>query len=253
MKSKHKIYWLIPLILIAFGMSVLLFPKYNIKTISVETNDSEIASEIAKSTKLKIGENVFWTLLKEGNIFNMRFTGAEKRLREKYINYCDFNVKLILPSEVYIQYSKRKPVFEIAYGEIYLVADEKGCVLDSQKEHKRGFLRVTGMDLNGFNIGCFVAEKFERFRYVIDIYRVLESYDIEYLTSFREYIDWVDLSQENGVAILYDDRILVKLDVNKNIASQTAAMCSVLANEIGYFEKGTLDFTVGENPVFSKD
>ena len=52
---------------------------------------------------------------------------------------------------------------------------------------------------------------------------------------------------------MYDSRILVKMDSTGDIGYQTAAMCVSLSQYIGYTEKGTLDFTSGDNPVFSPE
>jgi hypothetical protein len=52
---------------------------------------------------------------------------------------------------------------------------------------------------------------------------------------------------------MYDNRVLVKLDDNADIAYQTAYMCAIFTQDIGYSERGTLDFTAGDNPVFSAE
>lgn len=253
MKPQKKFLWLIPIIILLIAVTIPLLPVYNIKTINVETEYYELAQEIAEQSGLKIGSNMFLTLLGQGNIFALRFTGAEQKLAKEYIHYGNIKVIADLPSSVSIEYTTKEPVFEIEYGDIYLVTDINGCVLESREDHELGFVRITGVGISGFALGCIVGENAERFEYASGIYTVLEFYDEANLTAFREYIDWIDLSNPSGVAMMYDSRILVKLDPNGDLAYQTGAMCEILSDEIGYNERGTLDFTSGDNPVFSAD
>lgn len=251
MKSQKKIFWLIPIIIVLILVTIPLLPAYNIKTINIETEYYELAQEIAVESGLKMGSNMFLTLLGKGNIFTMRFTEAEQKLAEKYIHYGNIEVKADFPSVVNIEFTTKQPVFEVEYGDIYLITDINGCVLDSRDYHILGYTRITGVAISGFALGCIVGENVERFKHAADVYSALEFYDMNNLTAFREYINWIDLSNPTGIAMMYDDRILVKLDPNGDLSYQSAYMCEILSEEIKYSESGTLDFTSGENPVFS--
>ena len=253
MKSPRHFFWLIPIIIVLVAVTIPLLPTYNIKTIKVETEFRELAEELAVESGLKTGSNIFLTLLGKGNIFAMRFTEAEQVLKSKYTEFGNIRVTAEMPSTVFIEYTYKNPVFEIEYGDIKLITDINGCVLDTRSGHELGFVRVTGVEISGFTLGCIVGDNIERFSYVSKIYTELESYDKSNLTAFREYIDWIDLTNPSGIALMYDGRILVKMNSSGDIAYQTAAMCVSLSQYIGYTEKGTLDFTSGENPVFSPE
>jgi hypothetical protein len=253
MKNPGRILWLIPVAVLFLAVTVFMLPIFNLKTIEVETELGEIAEEIALSTQLKEGSNLFITLLKEGNIFTMRFTGAEKRLNDKYEFLENVIVKAELPSKVFVDFETREPVFEIAYGDRYLVTDINGCVLGSRDSHVIGFPRITGLEIKQFSLGCVVCENASVFEQLSDIYLEMESYDKRFLTAFREYIEWIDISSLDTIALFFDGRILVKFNKEEDVAGQTAAMCEILAEYIGSNEKGTLDFNAGENPVFSPE
>lgn len=253
MKPQKKFLWLIPIIIVLVAVTIPLLPVYNIKTINVETEFRDLAEEIAVDSGLKIGSNIFLTLLGKGNVFAMRFTEAEQTLKNKYTQFGNIKVIAEMPSSVLIEYTSKEPVFEIEYGEINLITDINGCVLDSRSDHELGFVRITGVDISGFALGCIVGDNIERFSYASKIYNELEFYDKSNLTAFREYIDWIDLSNPSGIALMYDGRVLVKMDSTGDIAYQTAAMCVSLSQHIGFTEKGTLDFTSGDNPVFSPE
>lgn len=250
----QKIYlWLIPIIIILVAVTIPLLPVYNIKTINVETEFRVLAEEMAIESGLKSGSNMFWTLLTKGNIFAMRFTEAEQILQEKYTQFGNIKVTADLPSSVSIEYTSKEPVFEVKYGEISLVTDINGCVLASRDNHELGFVRITGVDISGFALGCIIGDNIEKFVYASEIYSELKGYDEANLTAFREYVDWIDLSNPSGIALMYDDRVLVKFDSGGDVSYQTASMCLILSQYIGYSERGTLDFTSGENPVFSPE
>lgn len=251
MKPPRRFFWLIPIVIVLLAATIPLLPVYNIKTINVETRFMELAEEITAETGLKMGSNIFLTLLTKGNIFVMRFTEAEQFLQKKYSQFGNIKVYAELPSSVVIKYTSKEPVFEIEYGNISLITDVNGCVLDTRDTHELGFLRITGVEISGFTLGCIVGENVDRFLYASKIYEVIASYDKSNLTAFREYIDWIDLSNPSGIALMYDGRILIKLDADKDIERQTATMCTILSQHIGYAETGTLDLTSGENPVFS--
>ena len=130
MKSPRRFFWLIPIIIVLVAVTIPLLPAYNIKIIKVETEFKELAEEIAIESGLKTGSNIFLTLLGKGNIFTMRFTEAEQKLKNAYIYYEDIEVNAELPSTVKIEYKVREPVFEVEFGDIYLITDINGCVLD---------------------------------------------------------------------------------------------------------------------------
>ncbi|MDX1357300.1 MAG: hypothetical protein R3232_00565 [Clostridia bacterium] len=253
MKSQKRIFWLIPLIVILLAVMVPLLPVFNLKTIKVETEFKDLAEEIARESGLKIGSNMFLSLLGKGNIFALRFIGSEQVLQEKYTQFGNIKVRASLPSEAIIEYTSKQAVFEIEYDDYYLVTDINGCVLDSRSNHELGFVRVTGVNIDGFALGCIIGENLERFELAATIYRELEGYDKAFLTAYREYVNWIDISNPTSIALMFDDRVLVKLDDSTDLAYQTAYMCSIFTQDIGYSERGTLDFTAGDNPVFSPE
>ncbi len=252
MKNNKKIFRLIPVILILLVLSYFLSPVYNIDEIKVESESNETAVGIIDKTGLERGENILIALLERGNIFAMRFTEAEIKLAEAFPGFKNISVTAALPSDVMIKYETREPVFEIEYGDIYLVTDINGCVLESRRRHEMGFVRLRGINATGFSIGCIPGETgvFEK---ASAIYNEMTWYDKENLTAFREYIEWIDLSNAETIAMMYDDRILIKLDGGRDVSYQTAAACVILSQQIGSGEKGVLDFTTGENPVFTTD
>ena len=253
MKNPGKIFWLIPLAILLLAVTIFLLPVFNLKEIEVQTEISGEAESIALSSGLVQGSNIFITLLKEGNIFSMRFTGAEKRISDKYEFLENVRVTAVLPSKAVITHKTREAVFEIAYGDKYLITDIKGCVLGSRDEHVLGFIRITGLEIEEFSLGCIVCDNESGFDGLADIYNEMKAYDMRFLTAFREYIEWIDVSSPDMIAMLYDGRILVKMDSSGDLSHQTASMCTILSTEIGGNETGTLDFTVGEYGVFSPD
>ncbi|MFO7610950.1 MAG: hypothetical protein R6W99_00480 [Clostridia bacterium] len=253
MKSPKRLFWLIPFIILFIVLAIPLLPVYNIKEIEVRSEFSEMAVEIAKASGLKTGSNIFISLLTKGNIFTMRLTEAEQNITEKFMHFSNISVSAELPARVLIEYSTKEQAFEIEYGGIYLVTDINGCVLETRASHELGFVRITGMDIDGFAMGCVVGNSDGKFEDLAEIYESMKWYDEINLTAFREYIEWIDISNNAYIAMMYDGRILVKLDYDEDIWYQTAYMCKILSQQIGSSEEGVLDFTAGENPVFSPD
>lgn len=157
----------------------------------------------------------------------------------------------MLPSTVFIEYTTRKPVFEVEYDDIYLVTDIEGCILSTRKEHKLGFTRISGLNLEGYQLGYIIRDNVIEFEYASKIYTVLEWYDRKFLTALRESINWIDLSNPQEIALMYDNRFLVKLSYGENISHQTEDMCEILSQHIGSSDKGTLDLTLSEAPIIS--
>jgi hypothetical protein len=252
MKKSKKIYWLIPLILILLAATYILSPIYNIGEIEVEGENEAAAEKIVEASGLMKGENILIALLERGNIFTMRFTGAELKLAEAFPGFEKISVAAKLPSEVKIKYEIREPAFEIEYGDIYLVTDINGCMLQSRREHETGLMRLKGVDVTGFTVGCVPGES-DIFEKAAAIYNEMTWFDTENLTAFREYVEWVDFSMANTIALMYDGRVLVKMDMDGDVSYQTASMCVILSQKIGSGETGVLDFTAGDNPVFTTE
>lgn len=240
------------MIAILLAAAFILSPIYNIGDIEVESESLDTAVEIVEASGLKKGENILIALLERGNIFTMRFTEAELKLAEAFPGFQKISVTAKLPSYVEIDYETREPAFEIEYGDVYLVTDLNGCMLESRRDHETGLMRLKGVDVTGFTVGCVPGESgiFEK---AAAIYREMTWFDTENLTAFREYVEWVDFSMANTIALMYDGRVLVKMDRDGDVSYQTASMCVILSQKIGSGETGVLDFTAGENPVFTTE
>lgn len=251
MSKKWKYIYLI-LFLIMLSMTVLFSPVFRIR--EIETRESSIipCSDIISNSGLKKGDNLFLSLLKKGNLLSMRFPSSEQLLSSMFVYMDNISVKGIMPGIVEIDYEVKKEVFEINRGNIFLVTDGKGYVLDTRNSHTFGLIRVSGIDISSYSIGSMIEDNDKRFEKALSIYNELHRYDTTYLTAFREYINWIDLSSLNRIALKYDDRILVKFNSNDDLSYQTTSMCVMLSQHIGSYETGILDFNYS-NPVFSPD
>jgi len=250
--KKFKIVF-IGIIAVSFIISFLLSPIFSIKELYIKETDQYMYKDIYKNIDISIGDNIFYTLLKEGNILSLEYNNLEKQLHEKYKLLTHISVKAKLPSTININYVIAKPALELIKDEKFIVTDKDGYVLKVENSHKRGRIRVTGLEFYKYTIYEYINSDKKKMENIKTIYNELLAYDSVYFTAFREYINWIDLSSDKNIAIMYDNRVLVKIKADDDIEYKIASMCVILSQQIGPAEKGILDMTKGTSSIFSPE
>ncbi len=253
MKFKKLRVILLIILLISVGISILLSPLFSIKQISIRETTDVSHNAIFEKIDLTIGDNIFISLINHGNLFTKRFISIEAILKEEYKTMKNISAKAIFPNKLIIDYDIAHEGIEIIDGEKIIITDEEGFVLGVDNIHQQGRIKVTGLQINSYSLFEFIDTDQEKLKYIAIIYEGLTRYDQEYFTAFREYINWIDMSNGQNIAIMYDERVLVKIPYGDDISLKIATMCVILSKQIRPEEKGVLDMTVKDRSIFTPD
>jgi len=250
--KKLKVVFIV-IIIVSIVISFLLSPIFSIKEIYIKETDNYKYKDIYDNINLSIGNNIFLVLLKDGNVLSLEFNNLEQQLHEKYKLLTNINVKAQLPGTININYDIAKPALEFIKEGKFIVTDDEGYVLKVEDSHKKGRIRITGLAFSKYTLYEYINRDEEKMKNIKIIYNELLMYDSKYFTAFREYINWIDLSSEENIAIMYDNRVLVKLKAKDDIEYKIASMCVILSQQVGPAEKGILDMTKGNSSIFSPE
>ncbi|MBN2853819.1 MAG: hypothetical protein JXQ23_13905 [Clostridia bacterium] len=239
------------LIILSAGISFLLSPLFTIKSIYIKEIDDFKYKDIYDNLGITVGDNVFLSIIKNGNVLSLEFTKAAERLHDRFKTLKNIRIYSVFPDQVRVDYDISSETFELMDDEKIIVTDEDGYVLDVDNSHKKGRIKVSGLPVNDYGIYQYIETDPVKLDNLKMIYHELQQYDSVHFTAFREYIDWIDFSNDLYIAIMYDDRVLVKINYNDNLSYKMASMCVILSEQIGPEEKGVLDMTIEGSSIFS--
>lgn len=248
-KSKFKIIY-IGVILLSILLIILFSPIFHIKEINIDEKNEYIGEIIYEKIDLSINDNTFLTLLKNGNIFSKRLAKIENSIYESFPLLKDVKVIANYNGIVNISYNIKTEALEFEKDNMLIVTDDTGFILKTQKEHKIGNIRVTGVSTDNYKQYSKLGIEENILNIINVIYNELYRYDEKYYTAFRESIDWVDFSSSEDILIMYDNRILVKMNYEDDTEYDITTMCLILSENIDISKSGVLDLTVSGKSIF---
>ncbi len=243
--------WIIALIVLSAIVSILLSPLFTIKKVYIKESGTITHDDIYQAIDVSVGDNIFVSLLRHGNLLSLEYTNLIAQLSANFKTIKNIEVKAILPDQLTINYDIAEQALEMIKGDKYIVTDEDGYVLDVDNNHIKGRVKISGLSFDNYTLYEYINADKTKLENVKTMYSELFRYDSEYYTAFREYINWIDVSSDENIAIMYDDRVLVKIKATSDLPYKIASMCVILSQQVGPGEKGVLDMTKGDSSIFS--
>ncbi len=137
--------------LIAVLLIMFLTPLFNIKTVNITGNAKLTTEQITTQIGDRTGDNLFSTSKR----------GIKKSLRElTYIEKVDVKKKPIPPT-LSIKITEYAPAIQILYGDIYIVIEETGKILEKSPEMLSGIAVCDGISIVSANAGEQISAKDE--------------------------------------------------------------------------------------------
>jgi len=161
-------------------------------------------------------------------------------------------VKYVIPDTIRISVLERTPLCLVKYYDTYAVVDRDGYAMDAQKI-PYGLPVIKGLVLKGLEIGrALMLDNFLSFERVASMIDAINKSDLTTAFDLMDSIDFFELSGKE-VHFLYDSRIVVKLDDKNEIDYTVDLLKEILNKNIRENEKGILDFTEGDDPIFTPE
>jgi len=260
--NKKKIKSVFKFIIIAAlfcgGITLLILsPLFNISTIQVSGNQYYKSEDIIAASALTVGANGFKNINGSfKSLISLRFSNSELNIINKLPYIKDAKVKYLPPNKVLIEVKERNPIALVPYTEVMLVIDREAYVLEvTNSESEENSLPVAkGLEFDNYQVGqTLKIENIKNFEKLIILLDALTEEEKSDNFKILNYITMIDISDIENVYIFVDSRLLVNYGDLSNLNYKIRAFKQIFFKNINLDEKGILDFTKGEYPVFIPD
>jgi len=253
-------FWLKFVIILAILLTSIVFmalsPFFNINAIEVNGTKRYSSDALADLSGIISGKNGFKQIgSSPASILMFRFGNAEKILRKECPYIKEVKVRYIIPSKAVIDIVERTVFAVVPCLGTSLLVDNDGYVLESVSgDEKQNVLVIKGLKISGYKIGGKLAdENSESFRCAKKVIDAVHEMDKKERKKLFEKIDSVDVSNLQKVYVVIESRVVVNLGNLQDLNYRISTMKTIFEKNIKKNEKGMLDFTSGENPVFTPE
>ena len=224
-------------LLIAIVITVFFHPVFNLKAVEIIGTNRYTSDQVVSSSNLKLNENIFVQVLKNGNIDLSKLP---------YIKSYKYEYKL--PDKIVVSVIERTPLY-IAYNKDvnkYYLIDGEGYILEESKPEKTSEEQV-------FVYGIVFSEDFDVGDKINDIDKSKLDMFLNIKNELKNAIASASVTKvsfENALTIItLNDKLNVVFSDDKNL-KYVIAFLSETINNVGIDSIGTIDMTK-KNPTFS--
>lgn len=184
----------------------------------------------------------------EQNLFAISGRKVSENLSSTFSYIEKAKIKRRLPNEIEIIVVEYHPELIAACEQGYLLLSEQGHVIDkSDGICLEDAIVLVGPDLWKYEVGTELSEMepelMERITYILQAIRE---------TGFGP-VDYIDLSNEKSVSVLYDNRILIELGSEFKIAQKLTDGEKIISQQLDENTQGSLNLTVSGKGYFLKE
>ena len=224
-------------LLIAIVITVFFHPVFNLKAVEIIGTNRYTSDQVVSSSNLKLNENIFVQVLKNGNIDLSKLP---------YIKSYKYEYKL--PDKIVVSVIERTPLY-ISYNKDvnkYYLIDGEGYILEESKPEKTSEEQV-------FVYGIVFSEDFDVGDKINDIDKSKLDMFLNIKNELKNAIASASVTKvsfENALTIItLNDKLNVVFSDDKNL-KYVIAFLSEIINNVGIDSIGTIDMTK-KNPTFS--
>lgn len=226
---------------------------FNISKIVVSKTSCYSDRDIIRASGIIEGVNGFKNI---GGDLNKLFTLRLGQAEDNILANCSFVksaiVRLKLPNKIVINIEEREPFILVPYIGAYLVIDRYKYVLETVEDIlKYPIPLVKGLKFTSYRIGQAVNiesnKKFEKLLNLIDALTEEEKNDNFKLMNL---IDLIDIENIDNICIFLDSRLVINIGDIYDLNYKIKTIDYIFSNNIGKDDKGMLDFTAGDYPIF---
>jgi len=252
-KARSRIKTILVIVLCAAAFTCFaLSPVFNISVIEVEGSSHYSKTTLVDMLELSPGDNAFRYLAKDiPGLFMLRYTEEEERIRKACPYIKDVKVKFTPPAKVLVQVAERTPVGVLPYLGTSLLMDEEGYILEAAADNEYGLPVIKGIEFDRYELGKrpFI-EKPETLDNAVRLINIINKEDSGSDFKIYNLINWIDLSDGQQICMLLDSRLVIKLGDLRDIRYKINMLKTIYEKNIKSTDKGMIDFTLSENPVF---
>ncbi|NJD01239.1 MAG: FtsQ-type POTRA domain-containing protein [Ruminiclostridium sp.] len=257
-RIKRLIFWIKSISILALFIVAIIFtglsPLFDLKEIEVKGAVHYKPEILSGYADIQLGENGFSEIGSSPlDIMLFRFGNAETSIMRNCPYVREAVVRFAIPSKVVINVTERTAAAAVPYLGTSLLIDEEGYVLESlAADKKTALLSVRGLEFIDYGLGKKLDIKNEdSLTTAMNLVKALKENDKSDKIKIFKLVDAVDVSDRSNIKISLESRVTVNLGDLEDLNYRISTAKTIFNRNIKKGEKGTLDFTAGENPVFS--
>jgi cell division protein FtsQ len=256
-KFKKRFSWIkfIVISMLFVGCTILfaLSPVFNISGIEVHGLRNCSKEAIIQSSGIVTGVNGFKYIGSDmGRILSLRYGKAEIDIARDNAYVKRAVVRFLPPGKVNIDIIERTPVCLIPYLGTNLVVDNEQYVLTAVGEQKsKETPVVNGIRFGNYEVGKKLKiENADNFKRLLELLEALKQSDKIEKLKLMNLINYIDVNDLSQISIFVDSRIIVNFGELQDISYKINVLKQIMLKNLKKDEKGLIDFTMGQNPVF---
>jgi cell division protein FtsQ len=236
-----------------------LSPYFNIEKIDAESSAHYDAAEIAAASGIKTGRNGFRLLFSSKSRPGLfRIGDAEQAIIGKCPYVKRAEVRYVLPRTIKIKVTEREPAAIIDMKGIPLLIDKEGYLLEvgpdfSGESVQNDFHIIRTVDPSSAVPGKKLDIPEEMLLSAFKVFDTIKEIDAVNNEKLLPVVDYVDTSDLSNIRFSLQARITVNLGKAEDLHYKINATASIFTKNIKKTERGTLDFSVGKDPVFAPE
>jgi cell division protein FtsQ len=241
-------------LLIGAGLS----PLFTIVNVSAEDSPHYTGDEIKAYAKSLEGTNGFRAIFenyRDGKrAITLRLGAVEDKLAKIFPYARDVKVAYVPPGEINIKITERTPFAVFRSSDKMFLIDGEGRVLEEIKENKDNYIQINGIDKVKTDLGGYFCDNHEEVMNVANkILSVMSQLDDNEQNKMVPKINSINLGDIRKIKLFIDSRIVVVLGDIRNedvLRYRSNYLRQLIFKFIANTDKGTIDFTMGEDPRF---
>ncbi|NLH96897.1 MAG: FtsQ-type POTRA domain-containing protein [Clostridiaceae bacterium] len=263
-RRRQRIFRVVKSILVtALFVSTVIYaalsPFFNIKEFRVFGNTRYDAAELTAASGIRTGRNGFRVLFSSKSKSGLfRIGDAEQAIIEKCPYVRSAEVRYIIPGTIRISITEREPAAIIDMKGTPLLIDKEGYLLEidpafDPDEAEKGLPVIRTADPASAVPGKKLDIPEEMLLSAFKVFDTIRETDAVNSVELLPLVDYVDTSDLSNIRFSVQSRIIVNLGKADELHYKISAAASIFAIDIKKTERGTLDFSVGKDPVFTPE
>lgn len=239
-------------LIIVLSLLLMITPLFSISEIEVTGNNYYESEQIIKSSEIDVGRNGF--LMINGDLkhfISLRYHNEEMNITSKLPYIRSARVFFLPAGKVLITVEEREALLSVEYLDVFLLLDKYGYVVEVIDEEKSSYITAKGLRFNGFELGgkLFVDNP-DNLEALISFVGALTKEEKNDKLKIEDYINLIDINDKDNLKLFLDSRIIVNFGQIKDSQYKIRTLKQIFFESIRETEKGMLDFSSGEYPVF---
>jgi len=246
---------LVTALFVTTAVYVALSPLFNIKQFKVNGSSHYDAAALAAASGIKTGRNGFRLLFASKTRTGLfRVGDAEKAVLENCSYIKNVKVRYIIPSTISFEVLEREPAALIDIMDTALLIDREGFLLEIDPAIDDNDIPVIRTSNPGSaELGKKLDIPDEMLLSAFKVFDTIKEVDSKNTDKLLPEVDYIDVSDMSNIVISLQSRIKVKLGKADDLHYKINAASSIFIKNIKKTERGTLDFSAGNNPVFTPE